>query len=126
VILIYLPIIVGLNAAGFWLVSHPEELPRFFSILPCVVVCAVILKGTLAIATFRSALHRGLITWSTVGRVLGIWLALSACGFACVLLGPTTSPLAISAPIILLSILAFVPLCRFALSALAFDWNRHR
>jgi hypothetical protein len=126
VVLVYLPIIVGLNAAGFWLVNHPEELPRLFSILPYVVVCAAIPKGTFAIVTFRSALHRGLITWSTVGRVLGIWLAQSACGFACVLLGPTTSPLAISTPIILLSILAFVPLCRFALAPLAFDWNRHR
>ena len=126
VVLAYIPAIMGLIAAGLWLVSHPEALPRIAAILPYVVVCAAILKGTLAIVTFRSALRRGLIAWSTVGNGLGIWLALSACGFACVLLGPSTSLPAISTPIMILSILAFMPLSRFALATLALEWNRHR
>ena len=112
--LAYLPVSVGLIAAGLFFVNHPEDLPRLFAVLPYLVVCVAILKGTVAIVTFRLALHRGLITWTTVGRVLLIWLALSACGFACVLLVSSTNPLAISTPIILLSILAFMPLSRFA------------
>jgi len=150
VVLAYLPVIVGLVAAGLWLVNNPEYLPRVFSILPYLVVGAAILKGAVAILTFWAALRRGLITWSTVGSVLVIWLALSACAFACGLLVlptggvPISKPILllslhlvdvtplqlggvpISKPILLLSILAFMPLSRFALSTLALDWNRHR
>jgi hypothetical protein len=126
VVFAYLPILGGLVAAGAWLVNHPEDLPRVFAILPYVVVSVTVLKGVVAISIFRLALHRGLITWSTVGSVLVIWLALFACGFACVLLMPSTSSLAISTPIKILSILAFMPLSRFALATVAFDWNRHR
>jgi len=150
VVLAYLPVIVGLVAAGLWLVNNPEYLPRVFSILPYLVVGAAILKGAVAILTFWAALRRGLITWSTVGSVLVIWLALSACAFACGLLVlptggvPISKPILllslhlvdvtplqlggvpISKPILLLSILAFMPLSRFAQSTLALDWNRHR
>jgi hypothetical protein len=126
VALAHLPIFLGLMGAGFWLVGHAEALPRVLAILPYVVVCAAILKGTVVIVTFQQALHRGLITWSTVGSVLGIWLALSACAFACVMLVSSTGPQALSTPIALLGILAFMPLSRFALATLAFDWSRHR
>jgi hypothetical protein len=126
VVLTYLPVILGLMSGGFWLMFHPEAIPRLLPILRYVVVGAAILKATLAIVTFRSALRRGLIAWSTVGNVVGIWLALSACAFACVLLVPPTNLPAFSTPITLLGILAFMPLCRITLATLAFEWNRHR
>jgi hypothetical protein len=150
VVFAYLPVIVGLVAAGLAFVNHPEYLPRIFSIFPYLVVSAAILKGTVAIVTFRATLGRGLITWSSVGSMLVIWLALSACAFGCVLLVLPSGEVPISKPItllslhlvdvtplqlggvpisksmMLLSILAFMPLSRFALSTLALDWNRHR
>lgn len=126
VALAHFAIVTGLVAAGFWLVNHPEVLPRIVSILPYLVVCAAILKGAVAIVTFWAALRGGLITGSTVGSVLAIWLALSACAFACVQLVSSTTPPAFSKPILLLCILAFMPLSRFALAPLALDWNRHR
>ena len=90
------------------------------------MVCAAILKGAVAIVTFWAALRGGLIAWSTVGGVLVIWLALWACAFACVLLVSSTTPPAVLKPIMLLGILAFMPLSRFAVATLALDWNRHR
>jgi hypothetical protein len=126
VILAYAPLLIGLIAAGLALMTHPEALPRILAILPYVVVGAAILKGMLAIVTFGAALHRGLLNWPAVGRVLAIWLALSGCGVVWVFLVPLTKPPPISLPIALMSILAFTPLCRFALATLAFDWNRHR
>ena len=124
--LTYLAIDTGLVAAGLWLLNHPRDLPRVLSILPYLVVCAAILKGAVAIVTFWAALRGGLITWSTVRNGLAIWLALSACAFACVPFVLSTTPPAISNPILLLCILAFMPLSRFALAPLALDWNRHR
>jgi hypothetical protein len=124
--LAYLAIVTGLVAAGLWLLNHPVDLPRALSILPYLVVCAAILKGAVAIMTFWAALRGGLITWSTVGSVLAIWLALSACSLVCVSLVSSTTPPAVSKPIMLLGILAFMPLSRFALATLAIDWNRHR
>jgi len=124
--LAYLAIVTGLVAAGLWLLNHPIDLPRVLSILPSLVVCAAILKGAVAIVTFWAALRGGLIAWPTVGSVLVIWLALSACALACVLLVSSTTPPAVSKPIMLLGILAFMPLSRFALATLALDWNRHR
>jgi hypothetical protein len=126
VALAHLAIVMGLVAAGFWLVNHPEVLPRIVSILPYLVACAAILKGAVAIVTFWAALRGGLITWSTVGSVLAVWLVLSACAFACVPLESSAPPPAISKPILLLCILVFMPLSRFALAPLALDWNRHR
>ena len=126
VVLVSMPGIVGLNGAGFWLMTHPEHLPRVLAMLPYVVVCAAILKGTVAIWAFRTALRLGLINWSNVGSALGIWLALSACAFVFASLVSSTSLPAISMPVMLLGILAFMPLSRFAVGTLARRWNRHR
>ena len=55
-------------------------------------------------------------------RVLGGFTGMA---IALAMLGPPPTGV-VSTPTIFLSIASFVPLVRFPLAALAFDWNRHR
>src|SRR5262249_34471883 len=42
-------VLLGLTAVTIWLVQHREYLPRLIGAIPWVVVCAGVLKGTLAV-----------------------------------------------------------------------------
>ncbi|MFI5454897.1 MAG: hypothetical protein ACHRXM_05545 [Isosphaerales bacterium] len=123
---LFLSVFFGLTAAGFWFARHPSELPRFIALVPWLVVCGAILKGAVAVGTFRSALRRRLIDWRDFWGALGVWVVLTACAVGLGLLALPAGTLPVSRPIIFLGIVTFIPLVRFPLATLALEWNRHR
>jgi len=123
---LFLSVSFGLTAAGFWFAQHPNELPRLIAAVPWLVVCGAILKGAVAVGTFRSALRRRLIDWRDFWNALGVWVVVTACAVGMALLVLPAGTLPVSRPIIVLGIATFMPLVRFPLATLALEWNRHR
>jgi hypothetical protein len=123
---LYLAALPVLASIGVSLWADPGLLPRVQAIVPWLVVTAAVLKGILAIASFRGALRRGLLDWTAIGGVLGLWLGLTACGIGLATLAAPATGLPVSPLIAALGVATFVPLVRFPLSTLALDWNRHR
>jgi hypothetical protein len=119
-------LLLGLTAVIIWFVQHREYLPRLIGAIPWVVACAGVLKGTLAVAVFRSALCRRLMNWRAFWSIVGIWLALTAgaAGMAVLCLSPVSLP--VSQLTLLVGIATYMPLVRYPLSTLALEWNRHR
>jgi hypothetical protein len=123
---LYFTALAVLGYVGFYLARNPGLFPRFHAIVPWLVVAGAFVKGSLAIASFRGALRRGLLAWPAVGAIVGLWLGLTACGVALATLAAPSTGLPVSAFIAALGIATFVPLVRFPLATLALDWNRHR
>ncbi len=124
-VFLYLAILTALVAGGFWVSNHLDQVPRLFAIAPWLVVFGAIIKAGLAAAAFRLAMRRRLISWPTFWGILATWLAFTVLGALLVILLEPPAGLG-SKPAMILSIAAFVPLARFPLATLAFDWNRHR
>jgi hypothetical protein len=122
---LYLAVLIGLVSGGLWLGNHRDQLPRTLAIAPWLVAFGALLKAFAATATFRLTLRRRLIGWPTFWRILASWSALTGLAVALVILLDPPAALA-SKPALFLGIATFVPLVRFPLATLAFDWNRHR
>jgi hypothetical protein len=118
--------LLALFSAGAWLAMHPVALPRFYAIVPGLVVGLAVAKGLIAIAIYRAALKRRLLDRRDVTRILGLWLAFTSlvAGFAVLVELAVETPL--PTPVLLLGAAMVVPLIRFPLATLALEWNRHR
>jgi hypothetical protein len=90
------------------------------------VACAGVLKGTLAVAVFRSALRRRLMNWRAFRSLVGIWLALTAGAAGMAVLGLSAVSLPVSRLTLVVGIATYMPLVRYPLSTLALERNRHR
>jgi hypothetical protein len=122
---LYLAVLIGLVSGGMWLKDHPDKLPRVLAIAPWVVIMVAVLKAILAAAAFRTAICRQLIAWPACLSILAFWAALTGLAVTLVvLLDPPTA--LVSRPALFLGIATYIPLARFPLATLAFDWNRHR
>jgi hypothetical protein len=122
---LYLAILLGLASGGVWLKDHPDQMPHVLAIAPWVVLMVAVLKAILAATAFRVALGRRLIGWPAFWSILASWAVLTALAVALVvLLDPPTAM--VSRPALFLGIATYMPLARFPLATLAFDWNRHR
>ena len=115
-----------LCSAGAWLANHPEALPRLYPIIPWLVVCVAMIKGTFAIAVFRLVLRRRLITWPAIWSILGVWLTITCLAIALAVLVSPPNGMPVPFPTLFLGIATFVPLLRLPLATLALEWNRHR
>jgi len=122
---LYLSVLTALVAGGFWLSNHLDQLPRVLAIAPWLVVFGAIFKAGLAVAGFRLAMRRRLISWPAFWGILATWSAFTVLGALLVILIEPPASLG-SKPAMFLSIAMLVPLARFPLATLAFDWNRHR
>jgi hypothetical protein len=123
---VYAVLIAGLALGGVVLMNRPEDRPLFLAAVPWLVVGAALFKGSLAIATFKCALRWRLMSWRVFWGILVMWLALSFCAVALAALVIPSAALPVSWPILSLGIATLVPMARFPLATLAFDWNRHR
>jgi hypothetical protein len=122
---LYLAGLIALASGGLWLGNHLDQLPRVLAIAPWLVALAAILKASLAAVAYRSAMRRKLIGWPAFWRIIAGWSALVSLAFAfAVLIGPSSA--LVSKPALFLGIATFVPLVRFPLATIAFDWNRHQ
>jgi hypothetical protein len=123
---VFAGVILGLTAVIIWFVQHREYLPRLIGAIPWVVACAAVLKGTLAVAVFRSALRRELMNWPAFWSIVGTWLALTAGAARIAVLSVPAVSLPVSQLTLLVGIATYMPLVRYPLSTLALEWNRHR
>ncbi len=117
---------IALCALGAWCGLHPSLLPKLLAAVPWLVGVMLVLKGTISVWAYRAAVERGLVDRRQVARLLACWLIVAGCVVG---LGIRLLPSAagtVSKPVMLLGLLTFVPLARFALAPLALDWNRHR
>jgi hypothetical protein len=121
----YLALLVSLASVGVWVAQHPQYLPRIVAMTPWFVALMAILKAGAAAAAFRIAIHRKLINWRHIRRILAIWSAFTAATITLVLLLAPPASL-ISKPSLFVGAASFVPLVRFPLSTIAVEWNRHR
>jgi hypothetical protein len=119
-------IVVGLVCGASWLVAHQEALSRFYAALPWLAASLAVVKSSVAIGAFGAAVRWGLLRWRSVANVVLMWLGLSAAGIGLAILAAPSGALGTSMPVIVITIAAFMPLCRFPLAILAVDWNRHR
>jgi hypothetical protein len=119
-------VIVGLGYGAFWLFGHQESLSRFYTAAPWLAAGLAILKSSVAIGAFTANLRWGLLSWWSVGKIVIIWLGLSAVGIGLALLVVPAGGMEVSRLVICITLAAFMPLCRFPLATLALDWNRHR
>jgi hypothetical protein len=122
---LYLAVLLGLVSGGIWLGKHPNQLPRVLAIAPWLVAFGAMLKAFAATAAFRLAMRRKLIGWPTFWCILAIWSAITGLAVALALLIDPPAAL-VSKPALFLGIATLVPLVRFPLGTLAFDWNRHQ
>jgi hypothetical protein len=122
---IYSALLMSFVSGVIWLANHTEHIPLVLSLGPWLVGVAVAVKTLAAVLSFHLALRRRLIGTRAVWTVLASWLIVSglAIGLATLVL-PSTGY--VSRPGLCLGIATIVPLVRFPLSTLAFDWNRHR
>jgi hypothetical protein len=125
-VMVFAGVLLGLIAVTIWFVQHREYLPRLVGAIPWLVACAGVLKGTLAVAAFRSALRRRLMNWRAFWSIVGIWLALSAGAAGMSVLCLSAVSLPVSQLTLLAGIATYMPLVRYPLSTLALEWNRHR
>jgi hypothetical protein len=125
-VFVFLGVLLGLTAVTIWFVQHREYLPRLIAAIPWVVACAGVLKGTLAVAVFRSALRRRLMNWGAFWSIVGSWLALTAGAAGMAVLCSSAVSLPVSQLTLLVGIATYMPLVRYPLSTLALEWNRHR
>ena len=124
---LYLSFLAAAGGCGFWLAkSEPSQLARLYPMISILVAAIGLVKGAAALAGFRAALERGLLSWRNIGGILALWLVLTACGIALAMLIGPLSFLPVSLPILALCVASLVPLARFPLATLALDWNRHR
>ena len=122
---LYLAAVIALASGGLWLGNHPAQLTRVLAIAPWLAAFVAVLKASVAAVAYRLAMRRRLMGWPAVCRILAGWLALTVLAFALVVLvGPPRALVSKSA--MFFGIATFVPLARFPLATLAFDWNRHR
>ncbi len=119
-------VLLGLIGVIIWFAQHREYLPRLIGAIPWIVACAGVLKGTLAVAVFRSALRRRLMSWRAFWSIVGFWLALTAAAAGMAVLGLSAVSLPVSQLTLLVGIATYMPLMRYPLSTLALEWNRHR
>ena len=125
-VFVFAGVLLGLTAVTIWFVQHREYLPRLIGTIPWVVACAGVLKGTLAVAVFRSALRRRLMNWRAFWSIVGFWLALTAGAAGMAVLGLSAVSLPVSQLTLVVGIATYMPLVRYPLSTLALEWNRHR
>jgi hypothetical protein len=124
-VLLYFAVLVSLVSGGVWLGNHQEHLPRVIAIASWLVGALALLKASSAAVAFHFAMRRGFFGWAAVGRIFGSWVAITGLACALVILLDPPSAL-VSKPAMFLGIATAVPLVRLPLTALAFDWNRHR
>jgi hypothetical protein len=122
---VFIVVLLGLASGGAWLGKHPDQLPRVLAAVPWIVAVGALVKAALATVAFHSAIRRGLISWGAFWRIFGCWVSLAGVGITLLILVDPRSAL-VPKPAMFLGIATAVPLSRFPLSALAFDWNRHR
>jgi hypothetical protein len=119
-------VLLGLTAVIIWFAQHREYLPRLIGAMPWVVACAGVLKGTLAVAVYRSALRHRLMNWPAFWSILGVWLALTVVGAGMAVLCLSAGTLPVSRLTLVVGIATYMPLVRYPSSILALEWNRHR
>jgi hypothetical protein len=122
---LYLAALVALASVGLWLGNHRDQLPRVLAIAPWLLALAAMLKASVATVAYRLAMRRRLIGWPTFWRIVASWSGFTGLAFALVVL-VDPSLAVVSKPALFLGIATFVPLARFPLATLAFDWNRHQ
>jgi hypothetical protein len=117
---------MSLGGLGLWLYTHPDWWPRLLPFIPWLVVAVALIKATTAVASFHWALRLGLLNWRAVAIVTLIWLGLCvlAMTLAELLLPAPAAP--VSKPTLFIALALLMPICRFPLSVLATEWNRHR
>jgi hypothetical protein len=115
-----------LMSGAIFVARNPALLPTAYALGPWLIAGAALLKGSMAVASFRAAVRRDLLDLTAVRGILGAWFCLAACGVALTMLVASTTGLRVSPLMAAIGIATFVPLARFPLSTLALDWNRHR
>jgi hypothetical protein len=120
-----LMLLVGLISAAVWLVNHRDWLPLLLRVAPWVVATLAIVKISAAAVVFRMVLRRGLFGWAEFSRLVACWVVLTGLAFVLVTLLDPPSAL-VWKPSLFLGIATFMPLVRFPVATLAFDWNRHQ
>jgi hypothetical protein len=117
---------MSLVGLGFWLYTHPAWWARFLLFIPWLAGGLAMIKATVAMGSFSWTLRSGLLTWRAVGVVSVIWLGLfvSAMMLAELLLPAAALP--VSKATLFIGLALIMPICRFPLSILAAEWNRHR
>jgi hypothetical protein len=94
--------------------------------IPWLVAGAAVVKGIVAIETFRLALRLRLLDRRASWCAVGVWLALTACAVGMATLLLPMENLTVPMPILFLGIATLMPLVRYPLATLALEWNRHR
>jgi hypothetical protein len=123
---VYLSIVFGLVGSAHWFSKNPQLIVGVYAALPWLVGGVAILKGALAVAAFQVAIRLRLMTGRDIAAVLSLWLFFSGCAIAMAfLIGPTVA-VPVSSSVLAVGFALLVPLVRFPLTTLAFDWNRHR
>jgi hypothetical protein len=119
-------IVNGLVAVGISLSFDPSAMASVAGILSCLTVAVLSIKIVGAAIAFRVAWKKGLLEWPALREFLIFWLVFAgaALGLVAILLPDQGLPLPKS--IAFLGIATFLPLGRFALLPLGFEWHRHR
>ena len=106
--------------------ARPSDLRILAAFLPGVVVAAAILKFLTASWAYRECVRRGLMSARDPVFFLGGWACASILAAAFAMLLIPSGMVSISPWVACLAAIALVPLGRFPLAVLAFEWNRHR
>ena len=81
-IYIYAMVLLGLGSGAAYIAWQPEQLERVQSALPWAISGLAAVKVGVAGQAIRLGLRRRLLEWSSILKVLAIWLVLTACGVA--------------------------------------------
>ncbi|SIO43473.1 hypothetical protein SAMN05444166_4696 [Singulisphaera sp. GP187] len=120
-------VIFSVVAGILGIALFPRTLPsRFLVARPWLVASLLAIKAVVTSWSFRAALRRGLLQRRDLLQYTTTWMVLTAIaiGLSVLILPARLQPATRTA--VLLSVVVFVPISRFALAPLALDWNRHR
>ncbi len=115
-------VFVALALLASWLSSH-AQVPAALAALPYVLAAAVVLKLLLACGLARVLWRRGLMHPAALAAAAAVWVV--AVVGAVAVLGWLASD-RVSFATVVLGVVLFLPLNRFAAAPLALAWNRHR
>lgn len=108
---------------GVWLQTHPERRPVAMRAVPWLLVVAALLKAALAAWSFDAALRRRLIPPRDALLIPAAW-ALAVALLAALVRAIAPAALPVSFWAVPLALAVLLPLARFPLSVLAFEWRR--
>jgi hypothetical protein len=119
----YTTAIIAAVAAGLWVMN--DDVDRWLAIVPALAAMVLILKLGVAAVAIRASLARDLLGGRQVAGMVAVWIGLTALGYF-TMSSITPARFVLPAATTIAAIAAVMPLSRFALATLAFDWNRHR